>query len=311
VLTLQQFAIVDALARHRHFGRAAVSLGVSQPSLTRSLKELERRLGVPLFDRQGVQPTVFGELALKFGGPIVQNVAELKREFDLAKGLEIGRLAISAGPYPADISARKALGILSARHPMLSIAFISSNWSSTLDLILDRSVDVGFADISEAVDHPELETELVRQAPLQFFCAEHHPLAARAYLTQDDLLEFPWAGPTAPGRMRAFLPEVAKPFGTFDDISGRFHPRILVETFSDAKEIVRSGAAIGVAIPYQLRREIAAGECKLLPLQLPWLSLNYGFITRRGRTLTPAAKAFIEIARQIERELDQQVAATG
>jgi len=37
-----------------------------------------------------------------------------------------------------------------------------------------------------------------------------------------------------------------------------------------------------------------------LPVDTPWLSLNYGFITKRGRTLSPPAKAFIEIVREIE-----------
>jgi DNA-binding transcriptional LysR family regulator len=62
--SIRQFELVKALATYRHFGRAASALGVSQPALTRSLKHLEESLGVPLFDRQGVTPTVFGELML-------------------------------------------------------------------------------------------------------------------------------------------------------------------------------------------------------------------------------------------------------
>ncbi len=39
----------------------------------------------------------------------------------------------------------------------------------------------------------------------------------------------------------------------------------------------------------------------MLPIDTPWLSLNYGFITKRGRTLSPAAEAYMEIVREIER----------
>jgi DNA-binding transcriptional LysR family regulator len=85
--TIRQFEIIQALATHRHFGRAARALGISQPSLTRSLKELESRLGVALFDRNGVEPTVFGEMALRYGQPVLANAAELMREIDLARGL--------------------------------------------------------------------------------------------------------------------------------------------------------------------------------------------------------------------------------
>src|SRR5271166_5587948 len=102
--SIRQFELVKALATYRHFGRAAKALGVSQPSLTRSLKHLEDDLGVPLFDRQGVAPTVYGELVLSHGEPVIGSFADLMREIGLAKGLEIGELSVSAGPYPADIS---------------------------------------------------------------------------------------------------------------------------------------------------------------------------------------------------------------
>lgn len=80
--TIRQFEIIQALATHRHFGRAARALRISQPSLTRSLKELESRLGVALFDRNGVEPTVFGEMALRSGEPVLANAAELRREIE-------------------------------------------------------------------------------------------------------------------------------------------------------------------------------------------------------------------------------------
>lgn len=56
--SIRQIRVVKALAQYRHFGRAARALGVSQPNLTRSLKRIEDALGVPLFERQGVMPTV-------------------------------------------------------------------------------------------------------------------------------------------------------------------------------------------------------------------------------------------------------------
>ncbi|HUO53425.1 MAG TPA: substrate-binding domain-containing protein, partial [Rhodoblastus sp.] len=266
-----------------------------------------------LFDRSGVHPTILGELVLKYGEPIVRNVEDLQRELKLARGLEIGQLVLSVGPYPADISGRRAVGVLNARYPGLSIEFIGSNWSNTLKLVLEGMSDVGFAEISEAEAHPDLETELVRATPLQFFGAASNPLAARDRLIQDDLMDFPWVGPTAPGRMRAFLPSVDKPFGTFSTFNERFIPRILVETFADARDIVLAGEGLGVAVPFQLRREIASGSCRLLPLRLPWMRLNYGFITRRGRTLSPAARAFMATAREIERglQVDDQPPTEG
>ena len=52
-----------------------------------------------------------------------------------------------------------------------------------------------------------------------------------------------------------------------------------------------------------LKREIDGGDCVRLPIELPWLSLNCGFISKRGRTHSPAAKAFMDSVTRIEKEL--------
>ena len=134
----KQFELVRALAEHRNFGRAATALGVSQPSLTRSLKHLEDRLGVPLFDRAGVTPTMFGELVLKHGGRVLTGFADLKREIAITKGLEVGELRIAAGPYPADISGEPAVSVLLRKHPKIFVEMRSANWERVVGDVLER-----------------------------------------------------------------------------------------------------------------------------------------------------------------------------
>ena len=177
---------------------------------------------------------------------------------------------------------------------------MSSNWKTTVELVLSDRVDIGFADISEAASNPDLETEFARRSELRLLCSAGHPLAGRNDLALEDLLEFPSVGPSAPGRMRSFIPKVSKPCGTFDDANDRFVPRVLFEAFSDAKEIVLSGSGLGVALPLQLQREAAKGLCVFPPIHLPWMSLNCCFIVRRPAP-SPAALAFMDIARTIER----------
>ena len=87
--SIRQIEVVRALAKRRHFGLAAKQLGVSEPALSRSLKLLEAELGVRLFDRQGVTPTLFGEIVLKHGERAVTEFDELMRELALAKGLAL------------------------------------------------------------------------------------------------------------------------------------------------------------------------------------------------------------------------------
>jgi DNA-binding transcriptional LysR family regulator len=302
--TIRQFEIIQALATHRHFGRAARALRISQPSLTRSLKELESRLGVALFDRNGVEPTVFGEMALRYGEPVLANAAELMREIDLAKGLGSGRLVVCAAMFPTDISARKAIGLLLARHPELSVELIQADWLRATEMVLKGEADVGVAELNAAEANSDLHVEPLRNSVLQFFCATTHPLAKRATLTLDNLMDYPWVAPSLPDRMRAFLRE-GRRFGYWDHSKGRFAPRIQVSTFPDMREIVLAGQGLSAALPSQLKRELAEGLCVLLPVTLPWLTLNYGFITKRARTLSPSALVFMNAMREVERALER------
>jgi DNA-binding transcriptional LysR family regulator len=301
--SIRQFEAFRALVRHRHFGRAAQALGVTQPALTRALQKLERGLGAPLFDRHGMTPTAFGKAALRFAEPAVGGYSELLREISLLQGAETGELRVAMGPYPADISGTRAAAIMSCRHPRLAISLRVCDWGEAIRDVAENVADLALAEVSEAEKHPELETELVRRGRGYFFCRARHPLAKRKRLVLDDLLEFPWAGPIYPGRVAAHLPRVDKPFGVFDLARDQFRPRLLVETFALAKELALNGDAISAFAPGQLDDELNSGRCVRLPIDVPALSLNYGFIVKRGRTLSPASKAFMEIVLEIERSI--------
>jgi DNA-binding transcriptional LysR family regulator len=301
--SVRQIEVVRALAKRRHFGLAAKQLGVSEPALSGSLKQLETELGVRLFDRQGVTPTLFGEIVLKHGERAATEFNELMRELTLAKGLEIGELRIAAAPYPADISGQHAIGVLADRYPNLLIRFRVADGRRVVEDVRQGAVDLGFADVSEAEHDPELCVETIRGSQGIFFCRAGHPLTRQERITFDDLLDYPLVGPSYSSRTSASMPKILRRFGVIDEVEKRFHPRILVETFHTARRVVLASSAIAAAIPCQIERELKEGLFTILPVETSWLRANYGFITKRGRTPSPAVIAFMEIVREIEREI--------
>lgn len=119
------------------------------------------------------------------------------------------------------------------------------------------------------------------------------------------MLDYPLVGPILPARFVAALGKTSSVFGVLDVAENCFRPRVLVETFSTAKHIILESAAIGAALPSQIERELKEGSCAILPVEAPWLRLNYGFILKRGRTPSPPAKAFMDIVREIEAGIPQ------
>ena len=119
-----------------------------------------------------------------------------------------------------------------------------------------------------------------------------HPLLAQGALTIGHLAAYPWVGPSLPAPMLSQLPPGPAPFGVQDGPDGRWRCRIRVETFPGMRNIVLASDALGVALAAQIARDSDDGRLALVPVDVPWMQLNYGFITRRGRSLSPAAQAF-------------------
>ncbi len=167
----RQLAYCRALASHGHFGGAAEALGITQPALTRSIQNLERSLGVRLFDRQRspVEATPIGSVLLDRGERILTESEELLRQIRLLRGLEVGRLIVSAGLHPAELSAHRSVGQLIRMHPNLRCRVKLCDWRCATADVLGRDADIALAELSEAEDEPQLVTRPVGNHPLTFF----------------------------------------------------------------------------------------------------------------------------------------------
>lgn len=86
-----------------NFTRAAAEANISQSAFSRSIRNLELDLGVPLFDRNTTTaaPTRYGEAFLRRAEAIVADTAELEREISLMRGLDVGSFSVALGMYPA------------------------------------------------------------------------------------------------------------------------------------------------------------------------------------------------------------------
>lgn len=119
MVTLRQLRYLDALARHRHFGRAAQESAVTQPAMSMQIRELEAQLGIPLVERRrgGVELTTEGLEIVRRGNLVLCEVRDL---VDFAqhhgKGLE-GSIRIGVIPSIAPYLLPLILPALGERHP--------------------------------------------------------------------------------------------------------------------------------------------------------------------------------------------------
>lgn len=304
VLDIRQLQHVAAIGRFRSFARAAESLGISQPALSKSLAVIERSLEVRLFERsrKGVTPTVFGELLLARAGPLFRGVDEVLAEVRRLRGLEAGSVAVGAGPFAFELSVAATVAAVIRNHPGLMLRVVQGAWESLTRDVLSGSLDLAVAEVSGAEQEPRLSVERLGAHGGVFYCRGGHPLLAHPAPSFEEMARFPLAMNPLPHRIAPFF-ERMPAMGRVDPATGHFLPAITVDSVALMKTIVGATDAVSWAPRALIDAEMDAGTLVGLPLAPPWARLNYGIIRRADRPPTPAVEAFIAELRSAEAKL--------
>jgi DNA-binding transcriptional LysR family regulator len=168
-----------AVAREGHFGRAAASLGITQPSLSAGIKQLEDQLGVQLVFRGsrygGLTPE--GQSALVWARRIVGDARQLKDEMRATRHGLTGVLRIAAIPTALIWAARLAARF-SERNPNVRFTILSRTSVEILSMLDNLEIDAG---ISYLDNEPmgRVSTEPLYEERYMLVCATGSPLAGR------------------------------------------------------------------------------------------------------------------------------------
>jgi DNA-binding transcriptional LysR family regulator len=306
-LNLRKIEYALAVAENRSFSRAAEALKISQPTITRSIQSLEQEIGAKIFDRSraGVSVTATGQLLLDRGAALAASALELQRDLQLLKGVELGKISIGAGPYPAAISVGHSVGELLARYPTLEVDVSVGGWLSLRQQVLDRQLDLSVAELSGIGDDQRFEVQPCEKHRAVLICRKSHPLLHAEALTLQGIRNFPLVSTILPGRMRV-LPARRESGRHGDDL---VVPTVRVDTMGLVMDIVAASDAIGIAMPVHVLPSVQRGDLAVLALDLPFLRSNYGIIRLAGRTPSPAAEAFTRIALRCDSEAQKKNAA--
>ena len=294
-----------SLSEHASFKRAASTLRISQPALTKSIRTLESELGVKLFERRrdGVIPTEFGKLVVQHAHDVLLLEAEFLRRISLLAGHETGSVSVALGPLPSAMSAYPAAGALLAKHPNLRVALHSIAWREVTQAVVDKKVDLGIAELSGAVLDDSLQTELVGQHRAHFCCRAGHPILRERAITMKQLLNYPWATTRLPPRQAAAFPRDTGRAGSIDSLSGDFIPAVDVGAPSNLGRLVERTEVLVLCTLSLVEPDLRNGGVVIVPTPGLDLRASYGFIYLKSRPVSPATQAFMAEIRAHERSL--------
>ena len=195
-----------AVAEELHFTHAAERLHISQPSLSKQIRLLERELGYSLFerDRRTVALTAAGDALLEPARDLLNrwdaaNAEAARRARIAASVLRVGFQTSVAGALY-----RIAVRRFTAAHPGWTVELKLHPWSDPTAGLLDRTSDIAFIWLP-VPDQQELTCETLRTEPRYVVLWRRHPLAPRGELRIADLLDEPFVAlPPSAGVLRDY-----------------------------------------------------------------------------------------------------------
>jgi DNA-binding transcriptional LysR family regulator len=270
--------------------RAAESLGLSQPALSRSIRELERLLGLRLFDRlhHGTVPTAAGEALAARARRVLADLGELEREAHKLGHSFRGEVAVGLGPGVAGGTAVLEVGRLLAIHPELHCRVAIAPTLELARQLRRLELDFFVADQGSLDGQSDgFEVEGLVQ-DVRLFCRAGHPLL-RCVEPLSEISSYPIAalGPTPAGvvELRAMLREAGAPIGA------DWAPRLWVSHAAPLAALLLESDTIGATVPYAHLRELEAGLLREVPAPRAAYRGRVGPVRLRSRPLSPAAEA--------------------
>lgn len=290
-LRLRHLELLAALAEAGTMRAAAVRLNLSQPALSKMLREAEASFGASLFERspQGLKANQLGEAAIYRARVILGELARGKEEIDaLSQGsegvLRLGTLSVTA-------SVPRALAQLRRRHRGVRVRIDEGRVRDLVQRLLAGELDAVFGAITPELLTsdllPLLQPQVLLKDELCVICSVKHPLARSRGLTWSGLHDAAWVAPpndtlVRQGLMTAFLNEGLDP------------PVPAVEVLSSVTvgSLLRLDPALVGAVRLEhAQDEVARGGIKRLKVGSPVALPSLGLYTRRSAQELPAMVA--------------------
>jgi len=140
---------------------AAAELEVSQPALSKSIKALEKSLGVPLLERGrfGVSPTAYGQALMQHGQVVEAELRHALGEIDALKGSQRGHVIVGCGPTEANRLLPQALMAWQQRHPELKVTVLYGLNESLMPWVKQGEVDFALSSVPARASDADLVHE--------------------------------------------------------------------------------------------------------------------------------------------------------
>jgi DNA-binding transcriptional LysR family regulator len=287
-----------ALAQHRNFTLAARASHMAQPTIHRVVRDLERLLEIPLFEKtsHGVVPTKGAENLARRAGVAFAELEQAHADVATLNGVERGRTVIGAMQMVHPVLIPDALIEFSLKWPEHSIAILSGTYEHLLPALEIGESDFLIGPLRNSTLPHDVVQEHLFDDPLAIIMRPDHPLARRRRVTAADLSSYPWIAPRKGGPLR---PD----FDALFQFAGIPSPQRAVECnfLGVARAFLTSSDRLMLLSPHQFRDELKSGTLAAIAPPGGPMVRPYGLTLRRDWRPTSTQSALLDIIRHRSR----------
>jgi len=280
-----------AVARLGSFTKAAAELHVSQPALTVQIHQLEESLSVRLFDRNKRQVALSssGRELLRPLEKILADIEALMVASHDLSGLQTGSVAVATLPSVASSLLPGVIRQFATEHPNISIQINDAIADQVVRLVKTEEVDFGIGTkvgSDKEIDYVEFLSD-----ELCAFFPNDHPLANRKLLKLRDVAAYPLILTTKGTSVRTLVERALE--------KERLEVTLACDAnyMSTAVGMVRAGLGVSI-LPKSAIDSASCDGVQISVIRTPGLTRKIGLIRKRNRSLSPAAKCFIDLLRE-------------
>jgi DNA-binding transcriptional LysR family regulator len=296
-LKLRDFDTLLAVAEQGSMAKAATRLSVSQPTVSKSIADIEHAVGVRLFDRtaQGVEPNQYGRALLKWAVVMLDDVKQGVEELEFLADPTVGTLRIGAaepmlGGFLAAVVTR-----LNRRYPKITFEISQPpSFAQQRRDLLERRCDLVVGRVMRSEAEGDYATEILFEEPGSIVVGPHNPLLRRRKLTLAQLLDEPWTVPRTDSVVGSYLTQAFR-------AAGLQPPRNVVTCGSIQmhQALLANGPFLAIFPRSLLRFGAKHLNVKVLPVELPGRPPPVGITMLQNRTLNPLTQRFLACAREV------------
>jgi len=300
-MEMRQMKYFDAVVREKNFSRAAESCGVSQPSLSQQMMALEEELGEPLFRRlpRGVEVTEAGYLVHERVLGILAETEKLASAFKERGNLQSGSVVLGMIPTVAPYLLPPLMEIFRRRYPGIHVRVTEGQTGSLIDDVVGEKVDFAvLSDVDAAVlKKRSLHMEKLFTERLFVALPEGHALARMETVPASEIVPDHVLSLSDGHCLRDQVPTVCRSRAVS---GGRAQPGSLLECeqLSTLQALVAAGLGVAFVPEMSVRQEPVEGVV-YRKLKTPSARRQIALLKRRGRNMSPAAKALADCLREL------------